>query len=148
MMAKLRKAVGSMADSLKRLSRGDDPREVKPDRPWKSLSAETTFAVDLENLHDMRLELKALAKKVANSLQKKDLLARTVTLKLRYGDFTTVTRSHTGDRPSRDPEDFAARALALLERTDAARRPVRLLGVGTHGLVAGVESHPEQLLLR
>jgi nucleotidyltransferase/DNA polymerase involved in DNA repair len=96
----------------------------------------------------MQLELKALAKKVANSLQKKDLFARTVTLKLRYGDFTTVTRSHTAGRPTRDPEDFAARAVALLERTDAARRPVRLLGVGTHGLVGAPETHPEQLLLR
>jgi DNA polymerase-4 len=147
----LQKTVGSLAGWLKRLSLGDDPREVKPDRPWKSISAETTFAVDLENLHDMQLELRSLAKKVANSLQKKDLLARTVTLKLRYADFTTVTRSHTGDRPSRDPEDFAARAVALLGRTDAARRPVRLLGVGTHGLVAESElhaAHPEQLLLR
>jgi len=144
----LKKAVGSLAVWLKRLSHGDDPREVKPDRPWKSISAETTFAVDLENLHDMQLELKVLAKKVANSLQKKNLLARTVTLKLRYGDFTTVTRSDTGDRPSRDPEDFAARAVALLGRTDAARRPVRLLGVGTHGLVAESEPQPEQLLLR
>jgi DNA polymerase-4 len=147
----LRKAVGSLAGWLKRLAVGDDPREVTPDRPWKSISAETTFSVDLENFHDMQLELKALAKKVANSLQKKGLFARTVTLKLRYGDFTTVTRSHTGDRLSRDPEDFAARAVALLGRTDAARRPVRLLGVGAHGLVAESESQhaqPEQLLLR
>jgi DNA polymerase-4 len=144
----LQKTVGSMASSLIRLSHGEDDREVKPDRPWKSISAETTFAVDLDNLQDMQLELKALAKKVANALQKKDLLARTVTLKLRYGDFTTVTRSHTAGAPSRDPEDFAARAAALLERTEAARRPVRLLGVGTHGLVAGAETFPEQLLLR
>jgi DNA polymerase-4 len=145
---KLRKAVGSMAETLKRLSRGEDEREVRPDRPWKSVSAETTFAVDLENLRDMQLELKALARKVANSLQKKGLLARTVTLKLRYADFTTVTRSHTAGAPSRDPENFAARAVALLERTEAARRPVRLLGVGTHGLVGGLKTFPEQLLLR
>ncbi len=144
----LQKTVGSLAGWLKRLSNGDDPREVKPDRPWKSISAETTFAVDLENLQDMRLELTALAKRVANSLQKKDLLARTVTLKLRYADFTTVTRSHTAGAPSRDPEDFAARAVALLERTEAARRPVRLLGVGSHGLVGAAEAPPEQLLLR
>jgi len=145
---KLRQAVGSMADSLKRLARGEDDRDVRPDRPWKSVSAETTFSVDLENFSDMQSELRALAKKVAHSLQKKNLFARTVTLKLRYGDFTTVTRSHTADAPTRAPEDFAARALALLGRTDAARRPVRLLGVGAHGLVAGVESQPEQLLLR
>src|SRR5260221_10011018 len=92
----LKKTVGSLAAWLKRLSLGDDPREVTPNRPWKSISAETTFAVDLENVNDMQSELAALAKKVANSLQKKNLLARTVTLKLRYADFTTVTRSHTG----------------------------------------------------
>jgi len=145
---KLRKAVGSMAESLKRLSHGVDEREVKPDRPWKSISAETTYAEDLERLPEMRAEVERLARRVAASLEKKNLYARAVTLKLRYGDFTTVTRSHTGERPSRDPEDFAARAVALLGRTDAARRPVRLLGVGTHGLVAEPESHPEQLRLR
>ena len=147
----LQRTVGSLAAWLKRLSYGDDPREVKPDRPWKSISAETTFAVDLGNLHEMKSELEALAKKVANSLQKKNLLARTVTLKLRYSDFTTVTRSHTEERPTRDPEAFAARSVALLERTDAARRAVRLLGVGAHGLIGentGAQTaHPEQLLL-
>ncbi len=143
----LQKTVGSLAGWLKRLSHGDDPREVTPDRPWKSISAETTYATDLEDFPRMRLELEALARKVAKSLHKKNLLARAVTIKVRYGDFTTVTRSHTAERPTRDPEDFAARALALLERTDAARRPVRLLGAGAHGLVTGLEPHPEQLLL-
>ena len=144
----LSQAVGSQAEWLKRLSRGDDPRAVTPDRPWKSISAETTYPEDLERLPEMRAEVDRLARRVAASLAKKNLYARAVTLKLRYGDFTTVTRSHTADRPTRDPEDFAARAVALLERTDAARRPVRLLGVGTHGLVSEDESHPEQLQLR
>ena len=144
----LHQAVGSLAAWLKRLSRGDDPRPVKPDRPWKSISAETTYATDLEDLRRMQQELAALAKKVAHSLARKNLLARAVTVKVRYGDFSTVTRSHTAERPTRDPEDFAARAIALLERTEAARRPVRLLGVGAHGLVAEIERHPEQLLLR
>ena len=144
----LRQAVGGQAEWLKRLSRGDDPRAVTPDRPWKSISAETTYPEDLERLPEMRAEVDRLARRVAASLAKKNLYARAVTLKLRYGDFTTVTRSHTADRPTRDPEAFAARAVALLERTDAARRPVRLLGVGTHGLVSEDESHPEQLQLR
>ena len=147
----LQETVGSLAGWLKRLSHGDDPREVKPDRPWKSISAETTYATDLENFPQMKIELAALAKRVANSLQKKSLLARTVTIKVRYGDFTTVTRSHTGERPTRDPAAFAARGLALLERTDAARRTVRLLGVGAHGLGADDAGpaipFPEQLLL-
>ncbi len=60
-------------------------------------------------------------------------MARTVTIKVRYSDFTTLTRSHTAP-PTRDPDAIAARAVALLERTEAGRRPVRLLGVGLHGL--------------
>ena len=142
----LHKSVGSLAPWLKRLSHGDDPREVKPNRPWKSISAETTYVKDLEDLQQMKLELEALAKKVVNSLQKKDLLARTVTIKVRFDDFTTVTRSHSAE-PTRAEDAFAARAAALLDRTDAARRPVRLLGVGAHGLESTETSRPEQLLL-
>jgi DNA polymerase-4 len=144
----LRRCVGSLADWLKRLARGDDPREVTPDRPWKSISAETTYAEDLESLDEMRAEITRLSDRVAQSLQKKHLLARTVTIKVRYGDFTTVTRSHTAEPATRDPAEFAGRARALLERTDAARRPVRLLGVGAHGLEEEGAGHPEQLVLR
>ena len=142
----LQKTVGSLAAWLKRLSHGDDPREVKPDRPWKSISAETTYVTDLEDVPQMKLELEALAKKVVNSLQKKNLLARTVTIKVRFDDFTTVTRSHSAE-PTRAADAFAARSAALLERTDAARRPVRLLGVGAHGREEAESSRPEQLLL-
>jgi DNA polymerase-4 len=140
----LQKTVGSLAAWLKRLSHGDDPREVKPDRPWKSISAETTYPEDLESVTEMRAEVSRLAQRVAASLEKKNLRARTVTLKLRYADFTTVTRNHTGAAPTRDPAEFAARAAALLARTDAARRPVRLLGVGAHGLLG--EAHTPSLL--
>jgi DNA polymerase IV len=143
----LRETVGSLADWLKRLSHGDDPREVRPDRPWKSISAETTYPEDLESLNEMHAEVERLAQRVAGSLQKKNLYARAVTLKLRYADFTTVTRSHTADPPTHQAADFAARAAALLERTDAARRPVRLLGVGAHDLSGKDSAHPEQLLL-
>ena len=142
----LQKTVGSLASWLKRLSQGDDPRDVKPDRPWKSISAETTYVTDLEDVPQMKLELEALAKKVVHSLQKKNLLARTVTIKVRFDDFTTVTRSHSAE-PTHAADAFAARSAALLERTDAARRPVRLLGVGAHGLEEAESSRPEQLLL-
>ena len=144
----LARAVGSLAAWLKRLSIGDDPREVKPDRPWKSISAETTYAEDLKELKEMRAEVDRLARRVAASLEKKKLRARTVTLKLRYSDFTTVTRSHTAPSPTCDAGQFAARAIVLLERTDAARRPVRLLGVGSHGLVGESQDEaPSETLL-
>ena len=147
----LQKTVGSLAAWLKRLSHGDDPRQVTPDRPWKSISAETTYSVDLEDVAQMKAELAKLSDRVVNSLEKKNLLARTVTIKVRYSDFSLVTRSHTQDRPGCDRQGYAERAAALLERTDAARRPVRLLGVGAHNLSAKDAgphgAHPEQLLL-
>ncbi len=57
-----------------------------------------------------------------------------MTLKLRYSDFTTITRSHTQDPATRDASAVVDRAIALLEKTEAGRRRVRLLGVSTHGL--------------
>jgi DNA polymerase-4 len=57
-----------------------------------------------------------------------------VTIKVRYADFTTITRSHSQMPATRDPDAIAERAIALLDRTEAARRPVRLLGVSVHNL--------------
>lgn len=138
----LARAVGSMADWLVRLAHGDDPRPVEPHRPWKSISGETTYAADLEDIGEMRAELERLARRVAGSLERKKLRARSVTIKVRYADFSTVTRSHSEAEAICDGAAIAARAVALLERTDAARRRVRLLGVGAHGLVAGDERLP------
>ena len=64
-------------------------------------------------------------------LARKTLLARTVTIKVRYADFTTITRSHTAP-PTRDEDEIAARAVQLLDKTEAGARPVRLLGVSVH----------------
>jgi DNA polymerase-4 len=138
----LTRAVGSQAEWLTRLAHGDDPRPVEPHRPWKSISGETTYAQDLDDLNEMRAELERLARRVAGSLEAKRLRARCVTIKVRYGDFSTVTRSHTEAEATRDAALIAARTLALLERTNAARRPVRLLGVGVHGLVGDREFSP------
>jgi DNA polymerase-4 len=138
----LAEAVGSLADWLRRLAQGDDPREVTPDRPWKSVSAETTYAEDLREVTAMHVELERLAARVAASLEGKELRARTVTIKVRYADFATVTRSHTDDTLQCDAAALTRRALLLLGRTDAASRPVRLLGVGTHGLVESGDAAP------
>ncbi len=132
--ARLRKAVGGHAEWLQRLSRGDDPRPVTPDRPWKSISSEDTYPEDLVELHEMRAEIERLARRVAAQVSKKGLYARTVTIKVRYADFTTVTRSHTEEPATHDAARIAERALMLLERTNAGKRAVRLLGVGVHGL--------------
>ena len=126
--------MGSLAEWLVRLSHGDDPREVTPDRPWKSISAEDTYATDLEDVKEMRAEIERLARRVADSLQKKGLLARTVTIKVRYDDFTTITRSHSHP-PTDDADELARRAVQLLTKTEVGLRPVRLLGAGVHNFV-------------
>ena len=128
-------AVGSLAGWLRQLAQGEDPRPVRPDRLRKSVSAETTFASDLDAPAAQAEAIRRLADQVAASLAKRRLRARTVTIKVRYGDFTTVTRSHTEAAATADAGVIGSRALALLARTEAISRPVRLLGVGTHGLV-------------
>jgi len=139
---RLRGAVGSLTGWLKSLARGEDPRPVEPDRRRKSLSDETTYAEDLADPDQIRGEIERIARRAAEGLEKRKLRARTVTIKVRYADFTTVTRSHTSAAPTCDAGEIAARALALLDRTDAARRPVRLLGVGAHGLLEESEIVP------
>jgi DNA polymerase-4 len=131
---KLKSAVGSYAETLRRMAFGDDPREVNPNSERKSIGCENTFAEDLKDIEEIRREVDTLARQTAKSLARRELFARTITLKLRYSDFETITRSHTEDPPTCSAEGIAARAVALLQKTAAERRPVRLLGVTAHGL--------------
>jgi DNA polymerase IV len=131
----LRQTVGSLADWLRQLSFGDDPRPVTPDRESKSSSTENTYAEDLVELEPMRAELDRMARENAEWLVRHKLESRTVTIKVRYADFTTVTRSHTLSRATADADVIASWAKDLLARTDAGQRPVRLLGVRVAGLV-------------
>jgi DNA polymerase-4 len=130
----LRRTIGSHAGWLIALAHGIDDRPVDPSRPRKSVGTENTFAEDVVDRGRIADEITAMAREVAGWLAHKDLYARTVTIKVRYGDFTTITRSDTRSTPMRDVDSLARRAAALLERTDAGTRPVRLLGVSLHGL--------------
>jgi DNA polymerase-4 len=132
---KLHQEVGSLADWLLRLSYGDDPRPVVPHRAAKSASSETTYAEDLEDLEAIKAEVARLARETAEWLERKHLAGRTVTIKVRYADFTTVTRSHTLSRPTSDADVISSWATELLHRTQAGRRPVRLLGARVNGLI-------------
>ena len=74
-----------------------------------------------------------MARDNAQWLGRKGLTARTVTIKIRYDDFTTITRSHS-QQATNSADEIVERAVALLEKTEAGRRPVRLLGAGVHNL--------------
>lgn len=130
----LREAVGSLSEWLRRLSNGIDDRPVQPNRETKSSGSEITYNEDLTDINEIRHEIDEMARDAAAWLERKQLFCRTVTIKVRYSDFTTITRSHSRAPSTRGGDDIASRAVALLERTDAATRPVRLLGVSVHNL--------------
>ncbi|MEO8258036.1 MAG: DNA polymerase IV [Acidobacteriota bacterium] len=135
----LRETVGSLADWLQQLASGIDDRPVVANRAAKSSGSENTYPADLVDLDTMRGELAEMAEQAVSWLVRRELLARTLTIKVRYADFTTVTRSHTAV-PSRNAAEMVARAIQLLARTDAGQRPVRLLGVSVHNFCG--ESEP------
>ncbi|HEX6164778.1 MAG TPA: DNA polymerase IV [Vicinamibacterales bacterium] len=128
----LTEIVGMHADWLIDLAHGRDDRPVEPNRPAKSAGSEETYAADIESLDEVKREIDQLARGVAEWLGKKSIKARTVTIKVRYHDFTTITRSQSAPGYTSDADEFAARAIKLLEKTDAGRRPIRLLGVSAH----------------
>ncbi len=118
------------------LAQGIDERPVEPNRDTKSVSAETTFAVDQDLVEPVLATLAGQAAEVSERLRAHRWSARTVVLKLRYGDFSTLTRSLTPGRPVSETEEILALASRLLlDRTEFPRRPVRLVGVGVSGLL-------------
>lgn len=130
----LQERLGKHGAFLARLARGDDPRAVQPHRTRKSRSAERTFAEDVVDRAVLEEVLDEQAVSVCATLRRLGVVGRTVTLKLRYADFTTLTRSETLARPTDRPEHVSTVARALLQRTEAGDRPVRLVGVGLAGL--------------
>jgi DNA polymerase-4 len=119
--------------SLYSLSRAEDDRPVVPDREAKSVSAEETFERDLTDLDVLGREIDAMAARVGGRLRAAAYSGRTVTLKLRRYDFTTLTRSQTLPHPTDDARHIAATARRLLADAGTGGG-LRLLGVGVSGL--------------
>src|SRR6478672_934859 len=113
----LREAVGSHVEWLRRLAEGIDERPVVADRAAQSCGTENTFSTDLTSLDEIRREVDQMAREDAAWLLRKRLLCRTVTIKVRYDDFTTITRSHSAVPGTCDADLLANRAVALLDRT-------------------------------
>lgn len=128
---------GHWGRTLYEHARGIDERPVSTDQVRRALSTEETFPRDLSELDAMDRVLDTMATEVARGLRRHRLLTCTVTVKVRYADFRTVTRSRTFDLPFADEQAIAACARELLRRTEAGTHPVRLLGVGATSLVPG-----------
>jgi DNA polymerase-4 len=118
---------------LQRKANGHDERCVHTSRERKSESCETTFAHDVADRAQLVETLDRLAARLCEGLERHRTRGRTVTLKIRLRPFRTYTRSLTLDAPTRDPAVVRATAHELLGRVELDA-PVRLLGVGLHGL--------------
>jgi DNA polymerase-4 len=128
-----------------RIARGIDEREVKSDRPYKSVSAERTFDVDYVEADDLRRELSRVAGYAWQRIERSEVQGRTVTLKVKFGDFSLITRSRSFSSPISDFAAFEAAGLALLNALIPVPKGVRLLGLGLHSIIEQQESAPRQL---
>jgi DNA polymerase-4 len=127
--ATLEAVLGSWGAVISRLARGDDDRQVQPERKRKSVGAETTFAHDLPDGPVLRAELTRMVDRVARHLEDSDLRAGTVGLKLRYADFRTITRQASWPAGTQDRDQVLAAAERLLDGVARPGDHFRLIGV-------------------
>jgi DNA polymerase-4 len=131
---------GSDAEHYHKLARGEDDRPVTPDRQAKSIGQEETFGVDVADREQLRQTLFEHAEEVGRRLRKAGLRAKAIWVKIRYGDFKTITRQLTLDQPS-DVTTTLYEAAQTLFDTWAAEgfAPVRLIGLAGKNLTEGEE---------
>lgn len=130
----LRALVGSFAARLKAFAFGNDERPLALDDIIKSISNEETFLHDTDDRKILKKSLLDQAEEVSARLHRKQLAAQTVQVKLRYGDFTTLTRQITVEEPITDAREIYRLACFLLAREKLVSRPLRLLGLGVSNL--------------
>jgi DNA polymerase-4 len=144
-LAALQAKFGSSADWYWRICRGIDEREVKPDRPYKSVSAERTFDEDQRDPDRLAAELERIAGYAWARVERAEVVGRTVTLKVKFADFTIITRSKSFSSWVPGLPEFTAAGQALLAALHPLPKGIRLLGLGLHNLSEGEESTPLQL---
>ncbi len=144
----LQKRFGKTGRYYYDIARGVDERAVHSTRVRKSLSTETTFAHDLDDRAEMLAHLERLAGQVIASLESHELDAHTINIKVRYSDFTLITRAQTLNGTLCTEPDLVTKLRELLSRTEAGARKVRLLGVCAANLFSNRDSlEVTQLLL-
>ena len=128
------KQFGKSGHHYYRIARGIDNRQVRPNRIRKSIGKERTFSEDISDLEWIRTFLSELSEKISDSMKKHNAAGKTITLKVRYKNFETVTRSQTLQNYTGSAEDISSVAIQLLDETEAGVREVRLLGISVSSL--------------
>ena len=134
-VAELRKEFGKNGIWLHEAALGQDDSPIVTDWKPKSVSQENTFDRDTRNATEIEKYLMEMSAGVARELAREGYRARTIVLKLRYGDFTTITRQVTLPAPTDDPAEIRDCAQRLLRTHWIKSRPIRLIGVGAHNLI-------------
>jgi DNA polymerase IV len=146
-VATLERALGTAAGRhLADLAWGRDPRAVVAHEPDKSVGAEETFATDVDDPALIRRELLRLSERVGARLRRQACRGRTVSIKIRFADFTTLTRSRTVKEPTDVTREIYSVAVQLYDALGLDRARLRLVGVRVEGLV-DADTVDEQLLL-
>ena len=128
------KIFGKSGGYYYRIARGIDERPVRSNRVRKSIGKENTFGKDLTNLEEIKGRLKDIAEQIAKLLVKREVMAKTLTLKVKYDDFTQITRAFSYKEYIQTAEEMIETIPALMERTELGRRPCRLLGLSVSNL--------------
>lgn len=143
----LERAIGeSLGAHLHALANGRDDRPVVPDEPAKSVGSEETFERDIDSNDEVLRELLRLADRTAGRLRAKGLCGRTVTIKVRFSNFKTITRSRTLEQEVDTPFELYDVARDLYRKLDPDRPRIRLLGVSVSGVIAGPPKRQLELL--
>ena len=137
---------GSSGEYYYNLARAICHRQVKADRPYKSVSAEDTFFEDISDEAALHAELDRIGRHVWTRIEAKSLSGRTVNLKVKYADFQIVTRARSLDRTVADVEEFLALGRTLLQGLLPPVKSIRLLGLGLSNLSEPAELTPEPQL--
>lgn len=135
---------GRSAEYYYNIARGIDHRPVRSHRVRKSVGAETTFESNVMDKTVVWQTLQALSERVENSLKAKNMVARTITLKVRYADFTLNTRSKTHDAFLANKEDMLALLPSLLKKTEIGTQPIRLVGMSVSNLCLQADKPTQQ----
>lgn len=124
---------GKHGDDLYDRARGIDNRPVQPEHEAKSISKETTFAQDVRDEDQLTRTLRKLCDGVGREVRKKGFMGKTVTIKLRWSDFTTISRQITLSQPINQDDEIYIHALSVFHKSWSRGRPVRLLGIALSG---------------
>ncbi|HEY9804454.1 MAG TPA: DNA polymerase IV [Leptolyngbyaceae cyanobacterium] len=146
-LAELRQHFGKVGHHYYKIARAEDDRVVEPNRVRKSIGAETSFAVDKSDRALMLLELEQIAQIVLSRLEQHQARGRTITLKIKFGDYQQITRSKTLPSYTRDLETIIGTATALFEAVELENRSIRLLGISLSNLEDGKQTQVIQMPL-